>query len=147
MQEAKLGQLVEYNKKKVADTQLDELKTGLTEALATDPPLPEEEVAAMVTQKKAEQKLPETEVIKVRHPCAGAFRKEDTAPDPFGEEPNLLPSAYAFMVCDTQKEVTKHRSAGAVDNADRCGADGGQKWAADHVSNPEADQGVQEAAQ
>ena len=65
-QAAKLAPIVEYNKKKVTELYLEDLKTTLTEAIAQDPPLPVEEVLATVKTKKKEQQLPEAEVVKVR---------------------------------------------------------------------------------
>ena len=56
---------MEYNKKKVTELYMEDLKTGLTEAMNADPPLPVEEIIEMIQQKRKEQELPETEVIQV----------------------------------------------------------------------------------
>jgi hypothetical protein len=63
-QAAKLQPIVDYNKKKVTELQMEELKATLTEAIAQDPPLPVDEVLASVMTKKKEQQLPEAELVK-----------------------------------------------------------------------------------
>lgn len=56
---------MEYNKKKVTELYMEELKLSLTEAINADPPLSVEDIIEMIQQKRKEQELPETEVIQV----------------------------------------------------------------------------------
>ncbi|KAK9823766.1 hypothetical protein WJX72_005350 [[Myrmecia] bisecta] len=60
-----LDKLVEYNSKKVAETHLEELNSGLVELVTADPPHPVADCVAMVKAKKQEWELPDTEVIKI----------------------------------------------------------------------------------
>ena len=79
MQSVNLTPIVDYNKKKVEEVQVEELRVSLTEAVAVDPPHSADEILEMVQQKKKEQALPEAEIIKVSildasyvtfsHPC------------------------------------------------------------------------------
>jgi hypothetical protein len=57
--------LVEYNKKKVEEAHLQELKTSLAETVSADPPLPVADAIALVQDKKKEWMLPDSEVVKV----------------------------------------------------------------------------------
>lgn len=57
--------IVEYNKKKVIEIQVEELRVALTEAVSSDPPLSPEEMEDMIQQKKKAHELPEAEIIQV----------------------------------------------------------------------------------
>lgn len=65
MQSVNLNPIVDYNKKKVEEVQVEELRVSLTEAVTADPPHSADEILEMVQQKKKEQALPEAEIIKV----------------------------------------------------------------------------------
>lgn len=65
LQAAKLPQIVEYNKKKVTEVHMEDLRTSLSEAINADPPVPVEEIIELIQQKRKEQELPDIEVIQV----------------------------------------------------------------------------------
>ncbi len=60
-----LTKLVEHNNKKVAEKQLEGLKTELTEMITQDPPTPVDECLAAIKAKKAEFSLADSELVKV----------------------------------------------------------------------------------
>ena len=60
-----LTKLVEHNNKKVAEKQLEGLKTELAEMITQDPPTPVEDCLAAVKAKKAEFALADAELVKV----------------------------------------------------------------------------------
>ncbi|KAK9908637.1 hypothetical protein WJX75_000787 [Coccomyxa subellipsoidea] len=62
---AGLSKLVEYNKKKVEELHLQELKASLAETIAADPPLPQADAITLVQDKKKEWALPDLEITKV----------------------------------------------------------------------------------
>lgn len=64
-QAAGLSKLVEYNKKKVEELHLQELKASLAETIAADPPLPQADAITLVQDKKKEWALPDLEITKV----------------------------------------------------------------------------------
>jgi len=64
-QAVNLNQLVEYNKKKVEEVHLQELKASLAENISSDPPLPVADAVSLTQEKKKEWALPDNEVIKV----------------------------------------------------------------------------------
>ena len=66
MQAEGLTKLVEHNNKKVAEKQLEGLKTELAEMISQDPPTPVDECLAAVKAKKAEFALADSELVKVR---------------------------------------------------------------------------------
>ena len=66
LQAEELTKLVEHNKKKVAEKQLEGLKTELTEMISQDPPVPVDECLAAIKAKKAEFALADSELVKVR---------------------------------------------------------------------------------
>ncbi len=57
---------MEYNKKKVEELHLQELKASLAETIAADPPLPPADAITLVQDKKKEWALPDLEISKVR---------------------------------------------------------------------------------
>lgn len=63
---------MEYNKKKVEELHLQELKASLGETIAADPPLPVSDAISLVQDKKKEWALPDIEITKV---CAHAALK------------------------------------------------------------------------
>ena len=65
MQAEGLTKLVEHNNKKVAEKQLEGLKTELTEMITQDPPTPVDECLAAIKAKKAEFSLADSELVKV----------------------------------------------------------------------------------
>ena len=65
MQAEGLTKLVEHNNKKVAEKQLEGLKTELAEMISQDPPTPVEECLAAVKAKKTEFALADAELVKV----------------------------------------------------------------------------------
>lgn len=65
MQAEGLTKLVEHNNKKVAEKQLEGLKTELTEMVTQDPPTPVEECLAAIKAKKTEFALADAELVKV----------------------------------------------------------------------------------
>lgn len=65
MQAEGLTKLVEHNNKKVAERQLEGLKTELAEMITQDPPTPVEDCLAAVKAKKAEFALADAELVKV----------------------------------------------------------------------------------
>ena len=58
--------MVEHNNKKVAEKQLEGLKTELAEMITQDPPTPVEDCLAAVKAKKTEFALADAELVKVR---------------------------------------------------------------------------------
>ena len=60
-----LTKLVEHNNRKVAEKQLEGLKTELTEMVTQDPPTPVDECLAAIKAKKAEFALADSELVKV----------------------------------------------------------------------------------
>lgn len=66
MQAEGLTKLVEHNNKKVAEKQLEGLKTELAEMITQDPPIPVDDCLAAVKAKKAEFALADAELVKVR---------------------------------------------------------------------------------
>lgn len=62
-----LTKLVEHNNKKVAEKQLEGLKTELAEMITQDPPTPVEDCLASVKAKKAEFALADAELVKVSY--------------------------------------------------------------------------------
>ncbi len=60
-----LTKLVEHNNKKVAEKQLEGLKTELTEMITQDPPTPVDDCLAAIKAKKAEFSLADSELVKV----------------------------------------------------------------------------------
>lgn len=56
---------MEHNNKKVAEKQLEGLKTELTEMITQDPPTPVDECLAAIKAKKAEFSLADSELVKV----------------------------------------------------------------------------------
>ena len=60
-----LTKLVEHNNKKVAEKQLEGLKTELTEMITQDPPTPVDECLAAIKAKKTEFALADSELVKV----------------------------------------------------------------------------------
>ncbi|KAA6427859.1 MAG: flagellar associated, partial [Trebouxia sp. A1-2] len=60
-----LTKLVEHNNKKVAEKQLEGLKTELTEMITQDPPTPVDECLAAIKAKKAEFSLADSELVKI----------------------------------------------------------------------------------
>lgn len=56
---------MEHNNRKVAERQLEGLKTELTEMVTQDPPTPVDECLAAVKAKKAEFALADSELVKV----------------------------------------------------------------------------------
>ena len=56
---------MEHNNKKVAERQLEGLKTELSEMIAQDPPTPVDDCLAAIKAKKAEFALADAELIKV----------------------------------------------------------------------------------
>lgn len=65
MQAEGLTKLVEHNNKKVAEKQLEGLKTELAEMITQDPPTPVDECLAAVKAKKTEFALADAELVKV----------------------------------------------------------------------------------
>ena len=57
---------MEHNNKKVAEKQLEGLKTELAEMITQDPPTPVDECLAAIKAKKAEYSLADSELVKVR---------------------------------------------------------------------------------
>lgn len=66
MQAEGLTKLVEHNNKKVAEKQLEGLKTELAEMISQDPPTPVDDCLAAIKAKKAEFALADSELVKVR---------------------------------------------------------------------------------
>mmetsp|Transcript_1455 Transcript_1455/g.3202 ORF Transcript_1455/g.3202 Transcript_1455/m.3202 type:complete len:425 (-) Transcript_1455:625-1899(-) len=62
---AKLTALVEWNAKREEEVKIDELQNAISDAIAADPPTPVAEVLALIKAKKAENDLPDTEVLRV----------------------------------------------------------------------------------
>lgn len=62
---ANLVSVVEWNNKRVIELKTSELQTSLTELIASDPPATPAEALAHVKGKKAENNLPESEVLRV----------------------------------------------------------------------------------
>lgn len=60
-----LTKLVEHNNKKVAEKQLEGLKTELTEMITQDPPTPVDECLAAIKAKKTEFALADSELVKI----------------------------------------------------------------------------------
>lgn len=61
---------MEYNKKKVEELHLQELKASLAETIVADPPLPQADAITLVQDKKKEWALPDLEITKV---CVAAI--------------------------------------------------------------------------
>ena len=116
---------MEYNKKKVTEVQIEELKNSLTEGITADPPLPVEEILEMVQQKKKDQDLPDAEIVKAR----------------------TLPPwrSHAQHIC----RILLSRCPAADDLVGGYlgGADCWQKQSANPVRHDQTDQAVQEADQ
>ncbi len=64
-QAAGIQQLVEYNKKKMEDQQLEALTGNLSQLMVSEPPAPASECVALVTSKIKDAGLPPAEVVKV----------------------------------------------------------------------------------
>ena len=56
---------MEHNKQKVAEKQLEGLKTELAEMITQDPPRPVDECLAAIKAKKTEFALADAELVKV----------------------------------------------------------------------------------
>jgi len=69
-----LTKLVEHNNKKVAEKQLEGLKTELTEMITQDPPTPVDECLAAIKAKKTEFALADAELVKV-----SSYRQQSSA--------------------------------------------------------------------
>ena len=125
LQAAKLEPVVDYNKKKVTEVQIEELKNSLTEAITADPPLPVDEILEMVQQKKKDQDLPDAEIVKAR----------------------TLPPwrSHAQHICHSL--LRRCPAADSLDGGHLGGADCRQKQSANPVRHDQTDQAVQEADQ
>mmetsp|Transcript_22873 Transcript_22873/g.58315 ORF Transcript_22873/g.58315 Transcript_22873/m.58315 type:complete len:424 (-) Transcript_22873:283-1554(-) len=62
---AGLEALVDWNMRRDVEIKINELQQALTEMITADPPLPASEVLAMMKTRKAENDLPESEVLHV----------------------------------------------------------------------------------
>lgn len=60
---------MEHNNRKVAEKQLEGLKTELTEMVTQDPPTPVDDCLAAIKAKKAEFALADSELVKVSLDC------------------------------------------------------------------------------
>ncbi|KAF8066304.1 BZW1 [Scenedesmus sp. PABB004] len=67
--EAGLGPLVEWNTRREIDIKVAELQEGLSGMMAADPPHPLPDVIAYVKARKAEQSLPDADVVRVIWVC------------------------------------------------------------------------------
>ena len=64
---------MEHNNKKVAEKQLEGLKTELTEMITQDPPTPVDDCLAAIKAKKTEFALADSELVKVSSQTASAL--------------------------------------------------------------------------
>lgn len=66
---AGMTSLVDWNTQREVDTKLQELREELSQMIEADPPMPVNDIIAMVKSRKQEQNLPDAEVVRVIWSC------------------------------------------------------------------------------